>query len=488
MAVLGLDAGGSAHGWVQGQQKREPKPPGPAPRVANVSPGQLWDAATATTNAPGPAKFETPGPHTTPGGRPWEAPKTPLEELVARQGQPYPGTTPPTVPSWNGEEVQAPSTSAAKPPTPGEGVRELLNATNWKLPEATKRASMPDTSFEKGGVTKLREHDYVISGEEWERIKNTYATPGAAAAGYQMPSTNVSSVDKNMPVMQLGEQESAALTWDAYDKLSTDQKAAVDFNTLLIEARQQDLSKPTWVPEAEREAYDKKVTKLFGAGRGSAQMAPATVDLLSKLDMSLVGQDLDEYLSLEKAIDINELPDFKFSEKDAKTLEAMATGSSPTYEQVRAPENMAAIDTATIQKAQQVIKTALQNPEALTYDFSTLMFSGYPGKEMQGQPPMGFGTETTQWTNPADAEMNGWFQTALKVLSSDDPSQFGVPAGADVMGYLLEDMPNLAKYDKNTKQNFLNYLQTRVDMFGQYGTEEDATLAAMVSKRAGLGV
>jgi hypothetical protein len=460
--ILG-EGGGTRRGtYVSPTAQPAKAAPTPAPK----SRFQRW---TPPANMPAPPRASA----STAVPKPVEQPRNSLRDWLHRPGG-----------LFGPDKEPEPLTAAQKAPPPetSDGVRELLNSRNWELPtEANKKAQMPETAFERGGITDLKQHDYTIASEEWKRIQDAYSTPGAGALGYSKPADI--SVDSNMPLMKLGEQESAALTWEAYDALSSDQKAAVDYNTLLVQARESDLGKSVYLNEADRAAYDETVTKLFGEGRGSDALAPATVDLLSKLDMNLVGQDLDEYLSLERGIDTTELANFKFSDEDVKTLGTLVNGTEPTYEQVRAPENIAAIDTASIQKAQQLIKTALTSPEALTYDFSSLMFGPSADLQLAGQPPMGFGTEATQWVNPKDAELNNWFQKALTTLGAQDPTQYGVPAGADPMNWLLEDLNGTPEQT----QQFLDYVQSQVDLIGQYGTAEDSTLAAMITKRAGLG-
>lgn len=479
----------------------DPKPEEKAAPRASSNTSGMWQPGTKTLSPKSAPKAEPKAAAPKSGGLPgWTPPANMPAPPQASQGTaiPKPKEEPVnSVRDWlhqpggllGPEEQPAPLTDAQKaaPPDLSVGMQNLLNSQNWQLPTSAtqKGGGMPDTSFEKGSLTDLHEHDYTISSDEWDRIQNTYSTPGAGAAGYSKPAD--ANLNQNMPLMQLGEQESAALTWEAYDALSSDQKAAVDFNTLLIPAREEDLGKSQFLNEADRATYDAKVTELFGEGGGSDVLAPATVDLLSQLDMNFVGQDLDEYLSLDRGISSTELMDFKFSDKDAKTLGELADGAAgPTYEEVRAPENIAAIDTAAIQKGQQLIKTALANPEALTYDFNSLMFGPSAEIQLAGQPPIGFGTETTQWSNPDEAALNSWYQKGLSTLGAADPTQFGVPAGADPMSYLLADMEQNGGGPED-QQKFLDYIANQVSLIGQYGTPEDATMAAMITKRAGLG-
>jgi len=299
-------------------------------------------------------------------------------------------------------------------------------------------------------------------------------------------------VDKNTPMMHMQDDDSAALTWDAYEKLSGDQKAAIDFNTLLVEAREDDLDKKIKLSAPDRTKYDQTVAKLFGEGRGSTVTAVNTVDLLSQLDMKVVGQDLDEYLSLERAIDTKELGDFEFSKSDVETLQALANGNDQTpeaaqaYSAARTPENLAKVDTAGVQQAQQLIKTKLAGATsaAETYDFDTLMYGA--GKDQQ-QPPLGFGDATTKWSSKKDQQLDEWFQSAITILGADDPTQYGFPGGGDTMGALLGNLDGLTLGNAKAKQQFLDYVQNRVDMAGQYGTPDNVALAAKLAERAGLG-
>ena len=367
---------------------------------------------------------------------------------------------------------------------PSDGVREILNASNWTVPAKVEQdgaGSMPDTSFES--FADLKAHEFRVTNEETDRVQAMFNTARAQASGYEAPRNP--TVDQNMPLMEVDDLQSAALTWDAYNELGTQQQAAVDFNTLLVEAREKDLGKSYAMSDADRLAYDDEVTRLFGEGRGSDTIAKETVGLLAQLDMNLVGQDLDEYLSLERAIDTEELATFKFSDKDVKTLgQKLKTGGETTYADVRTPENLATVDTVAIQKSQQLIKTALANPDALTFDLTTLM--GGPTADMQlGQPPLGFGNETTIWSNPADAEMNGWFKTAKDVLAGTITPE-GV-TDENRMEWLMADMPSMPGYTKESPTQFLDYLARQTQMLNQYGSDEDKTLAAMINQRAGLG-
>jgi len=381
--------------------------------------------------------------------------------------------------------------NAAGPPAMSDSVRAVLNSQNWKLPKEKKRVEMSKKSFEKGGLTDLKDHDYTLNSQEWTRIQDTYGSPAAEAAGYKAPKEATADLDKSMPLVKLEDQESAALTWEAYEKLSGNQKAAIDFNTLLVDAREADLQKPQALDATKRTEYDQKVEKMFGKGFGSDTVAINTVDLLSQLDMKVVGQDLDEYLSLERSIDTKELADFKFSKGDVRTLQGLASGGAATpdqadqYAALRTPENLAKVDTAGVLGAQNLIKQKMADPGTLDYSFDALM----SGKTINqgGPPPVGYGDQATQWSNDSDKQLDKWLQDSLMTLGAEDPTQFGVPAGTDPMAHLLGQLDYATQGDKKIEQQFLDYVGNKTMMTQQYGTKEDATVAALIAKRAGLG-
>ena len=116
------------------------------------------------------------------------------------------------------------------------------------------------------------------------------------------------------------------MTKEAYLNLTDEQRAAVDFNGLLVDAREADLANPAPEQTAEqRAAYDKRVEAIFGVGNGAERVAENTLTLLENIlksnsgadagsiRSSLIGQDLDDFLSLEASVDLSQLKDFKLA-------------------------------------------------------------------------------------------------------------------------------------------------------------------------------
>ena len=119
-----------------------------------------------------------------------------------------------------------------------------------------------------------------------------------------------------------GTQQVRALTWDEYDALSPQQRAAVDANTMLIDAIKSDLARPAGRSDdrvyGEGSDYQTSLAALFGENGGSGTYAPATVAALEQLGLADTEHgDLDNYLNqsaLVTDIDLQSIGSGEFSE------------------------------------------------------------------------------------------------------------------------------------------------------------------------------
>lgn len=203
----------------------------------------------------------------------------------------------------------------------------------------------------------LKGYTYELSPAEMELVRED--RPNAAPAVHTNPKT-------------------VPMSWEKYNALTPDQRAAVDFNTLLAQAREVDLKAdlktfPNLYSEADLKQYELDVASIFGPGGGSDTIGFRTVELLKKIDFTAVGQDLDEYLSMERGISDKELKDFTFS-KDALKQVSLSTFQGTLapdrldqeYAAARAPANLAAVDTAAITAALNAYKNTFSTRGANT--------------------------------------------------------------------------------------------------------------------------
>lgn len=246
----------------------------------------------------GPPRRETPTPTAKPSPRK-------AEEFVPPKDTPF--TNPVT---------KAPS-SAAKTPQQAkvESVWNMVTAVNEEVAKPKTKVSTPKELLDKDNQRELKGYVYDLNPMEWQRIQDNFGASteqnieGTLTAA--PPLLARPGLEPDVPKVKADTYSSAPLSWDEYQALSGDQKAAVDFNTLLVEAREKDLSKKWSLSPDEQAEYDTRVTKVFGQGGSSKQPAPNTVKLLATLDFEAVGQDLDQYLSLERGFTMEDLDTFK---------------------------------------------------------------------------------------------------------------------------------------------------------------------------------
>lgn len=274
---------------------------------------------------------------------------------------------------------------------PSSGVLELLQARGWGTP---KPALSEEQVFSEDSKP-LFDFSYTLSDDEIDLIESQYrGVPGfeppdakpAAQVGPQLPPIVRSNLKKSEEGKDWLQAEAAqdmalikvkapsarkrAMTWDEYNALSDDQRAAVDWNTAFLKAREKDVGTSYDYTEEERAAYDERVEKMFGEGRGSDTYAPEVVALLEQINFSAVGQDLDEYLSLDRLIDTEELKDFKLTDKPYIKLVAEEPAYNPKHApestslaDVRSAENLANLDASIVAQAAKTIETLMANSE-----------------------------------------------------------------------------------------------------------------------------
>lgn len=102
------------------------------------------------------------------------------------------------------------------------------------------------------------------------------------------------------------------MTQDEYDALTDRERAAVDFNTMLVGTTRRDKhQQDTYDPNQKQQGrYDHLVKELFGEDGGSQRYAPETVALLDQIGFKDQAADLDDFLGLKAAItskDINNM-------------------------------------------------------------------------------------------------------------------------------------------------------------------------------------
>ncbi len=291
------------------------------------------------------------------------------------------------------------------------------------------------------------------------------------------------------------------LTHEAYDALSPDQKLGVDLNGLLYEARKRDLKASLRKLDSPKETaqYNADVERIFGPGNGSDIVAPNMVRLLKEVDIVAVGQDLDEYLSMERALTNKELKTFNITESAveqgklalkaearpaagndvaaAKRLMLSSAAEEPpegtysNYEQIRSPENLQALDSLTAQKAGDLIRQRMQDRQATSWSSTAAVFRphpkddnfklsklppGYGGAWRDANTPLMTPTGEINWTKDL------FFENSWDVLRNADN---------DLKKELAVIGERMDRWGLNAaeRQEWQDWMYTRAKKEGQYG-------------------
>lgn len=202
-----------------------------------------------------------------------------------------------------------------------------------------------------------------------------------------------------------------ALTWDEYLALNDEQRAAVDFNTMLSKAREKDLNTEYEEPAPEeQEAYDDTMRRMFGEDRGSEAFAPATLGVLDRLEFKPTqADDFDNILGGEYFITTKELKQFTTE----PTQSVMYADGDVATAGLMGEEQLAA-STAKLTEALQRGHAAIQNFRqiaARAVNPVATSFGGEPiAKEKDPKQLIGFGQD----------KYDVYFRQALEALSRTD--------------------------------------------------------------------
>jgi hypothetical protein len=209
--------------------------------------------------------------------------------------------------------------------------------------------------------------------------------------------------------------QSGKVTQEAWDRMSPQQQNALRFNTELIRAVELDQSLKG---QEASDDYRNQVAEMFGTQGGSEMYAPNTLALLQGMDMGrLRGQDLDEYLTFDRAYTAQEVAALQ-PWQDNPVLDKYER-----FGQARSQEQTGILDRVQIDKAGQLIANALADPDVYGWDERSRI-DQYLGRALDpAAVPIGwlFGDETPGDSRTDEDSQNRefFFQAAYDYLSSD---------------------------------------------------------------------
>ena len=225
----------------------------------------------------------------------------------------------------------------------------------------------------------------------------------------------------------LGEKHGAVkrMTWDEYNALTDRQRAAIDYNSTLVQAVRKDLKMNRTggyddVDPEQRDTYDRAVKKTFGRERGSDTYAPETMALLDDLKLEDKSADLDDFLGLKAAITEADLSQLKLApaqgpvapgiegrskELDAVQEERLELTQNLTQQTMKLQQVMA--------KSNQVLRD-FRTSAAFGRNQAVEMFGGIANKV---EPGLGFGTGQFDEMSGKPLDINAYFQHEYNLLA-----------------------------------------------------------------------
>jgi hypothetical protein len=321
--------------------------------------------------------------------------------------------------------------------------RAALAAGGWNVPSPVQRVN-PATMVDEKSLQPLMRHTTQLDEGEWDTMQSLYEKSGGRRKIGPYATPQAVTAD---------DMQTAEMTQKQYDALSDDQRKAVDFNTLLVEARERDLKMSRNMQGADLEDYNKRVEAIFGKGGGTSSPAPNTLELLEKIQFTAPGQDIDDYLSMEAGISLDELKNFKLPDMapvvpeqptEQQQLESVFKGSDPfkdvaqksdgsalLYEQLRSAANRDASVGQAIEKAGTYITSLLQDQSGRGVDLLSTYRSVAPG-DVPGVVPFGWSKDLVKdRTTDADKAKEMFFQNAYAFFRDNkdpDVNQFWTQA------------------------------------------------------------
>lgn len=250
-------------------------------------------------------------------------------------------------------------------------------------------SKMPQDQRDK--LTLLPSHTYKMTAFETARLRGVPGSdipqdPSKAHYGPNSGTNPFVPEDENLPgstVERIADPVySRELTWDEYNKLSDADRAVVDFNGDFLTARAKDFENQkvyakTATPE-QKAKYNEDLAHIFGGRGGSETYAPNVVSLLKSVDFDAVGQDLDEYLNLDRLVTADEMSTLKSHGKPL-TYEVpesnTGTFDQGKYAEIRTPENLGALDRVLTEQYAAKIRKVMQDGYLRLRDIQSSMES-----------------------------------------------------------------------------------------------------------------
>lgn len=247
---------------------------------------------------------------------------------------------------------------------------EMLKREETPLQEMTRRA----------GDERKAEQEVKLQAEADSRgndLVGLLGTTGVGTGNTIAELARRAQTETQKPRPKRKPEKVEAMTQAEYDALTPEQRSAVDFNTLLVDAVNRDKSSQAEYKKTasatERTVYNETVEEMFGSGHGSELYAPATVAVLDQIKFDDTTKDLDEFLDLRAALTDKDVANIaKAGENPKMTLAEVPAFSTPEKQAAASQQRQrTAYAQEMSEKTAAAIEEQMQRSNAVLADFRT---------------------------------------------------------------------------------------------------------------------
>lgn len=264
------------------------------------------------------------------------------------------------------------------------------------------------------------------------------------------------------------------MTWHEYNLLTPRERAAVDFNTMLVKAVRKDIASQDEYSPGPREAkqYEGLIKNAFGSeDRASDKyFAPETMSLLKSINFHDTASDLDDFLNLRVAITDRDLENLQFPARNDTlkgALSNIATDaqSTPT-EEVSQVQGQLAVNTQRLEQKLADGNKMLRSMPTLAARERNFILKKLGGTPNTGKAPLGY--QTVNYVNgpngPEPGDMNTYFIDAFDKLA-------GNTTDGTTKGQILGGVRETLESHGMDYEDFLNYANDRSANARQFGQQ-----------------
>lgn len=321
-----------------------------------------------------------------------------------------------------------------------------------------------------GPVTKLTPYSVAVPAktvevpspvtENYKGYSSETGYPQAGSLPFSMMVTPPETTTKEIPAetKTYKTRRTVELTAEDYQNLTDKQRAAVDFNTLLVGAREKDLTTDYNATPQQKAIYEQAVENMFGKDGGTDTFAPETLAVLEQIDFKTKEQDFDDFLGLKVAITEKDLADFEIP-----APASVAAPASPV-DQFIAPPAVELQDTL-IEHTQ-----ALQEKMSQTYELIQNFQKAAAMARNEDLQFYGGVPNTSNLASVFDNKADSYFQKAYETLADANLGAAPGTVAPDpkmILGFVQHDL----EAQGLKKDDFLRYVDERTKYAADYGVQ-----------------